>query len=45
MVGKDQAIGGAIFTICAVVAIIYIVFLFGIEGMVDAGWFYWILGK
>ena len=39
MVGKDQAIGGAIFIVCAIVAILYIVFLFGIPYMTE--WVPW----
>jgi predicted DNA-binding transcriptional regulator len=38
MVSKDQAIGGAIFTVCVIVAVLYIVFLFGADWMKDLGW-------
>ena len=42
MVSKDQAIGGLIFIVCAVVAIGYIVTLFGYDAIVkpllNVGW-------
>jgi predicted DNA-binding transcriptional regulator len=38
MVSKDQVIGGAIFIVCVIVAILYIVFLFGADWMKDLGW-------
>ncbi|MCL5878149.1 MAG: hypothetical protein M1540_10105 [Candidatus Bathyarchaeota archaeon] len=35
MVSKDQAIGGAILLVCAVVAIVYLVALFGYEWLIS----------
>jgi predicted DNA-binding transcriptional regulator len=41
MVSKDQAIGGAILLVCAVVAILYLVALFGYEWIVSVlPWLY-----
>ena len=38
MVSKDQGIGGLIFIICAVIAVLYIVLLFGAGWIEDSGW-------
>jgi len=51
MVSKDQGIGGLIFTICAVIAVLYIVLLFGADWIADLDWFtidpsavrYWVI--
>ncbi|MCW3993455.1 MAG: hypothetical protein NWE85_02685 [Candidatus Bathyarchaeota archaeon] len=51
MVSKDQGIGGLIFIICAVIAVLYIVLLFGADWIADLGWFtidpgavrYWVI--
>ena len=38
MVSKDQGIGGIIFIVCAIIAILYIVLLFGAGWIEDSGW-------
>lgn len=38
MVSKDQGIGGLIFIVCAIIAILYIVLLFGAPRMETQGW-------
>jgi len=52
MVSKDQGIGGLIFIICALIAVLYIVLLFGAGWMEEnIGWFtidasavrYWVI--
>jgi len=52
MVSKDQGIGGLIFIICAVIAVLYTVLLFGADWMEkNIGWFtidassvrYWVI--
>ena len=39
MVSKDQGIGGIIFAVCAIIATLYIVFLFGANEIKNVGWF------
>lgn len=40
MVSKDQGIGGVIFIVCAVIAILYVVLLFGADWIKESmGWF------
>jgi predicted DNA-binding transcriptional regulator len=41
MVSKDQAIGGIIFLVCVVIAILYIVLLLGAQWMEGQGWVTW----
>jgi predicted DNA-binding transcriptional regulator len=41
MVSKDQTIGGVIFLVCVVIAILYIVLLLGAEWMKVQGWVTW----
>lgn len=41
MVSKDQAIGGLIFLVCVVIAILYIVLLLGAQWMEAQGWVTW----
>jgi predicted DNA-binding transcriptional regulator len=38
MVSKDQTIGGLIFTLCAVIAVLYIVTLFYPTWIINLGW-------
>jgi len=38
MVSKDQGIGGLIFIVCAIIAILYVVLLFGAPWMETQGW-------
>ena len=38
MVSKDQGIGGIIFIICAVIALLYVVTLFYPQWIIDIGW-------
>ena len=38
MVSKDQGIGGIIFLICAIIAILYVALLFGAPWMEAQGW-------
>jgi predicted DNA-binding transcriptional regulator len=38
MVSKDQSIGGAIFLICLIIAIFYVITLFYPKWIVDLGW-------
>jgi len=38
MVSKDQTIGGIIFIVCVIIAILYVVLLFGAEWIKDLGW-------
>jgi len=38
MVSKDQGIGGAIFIVCALIAILYIVTLFYPDWIIQLGW-------
>ncbi|MCK4440037.1 hypothetical protein KAU85_03525 [Candidatus Bathyarchaeota archaeon] len=38
MVSKDQGIGGIIFIVCAIIAIFYVVLLFGADWIKDMGW-------
>jgi len=38
MVSKDQSIGGIIFLLCAVIAVLYVVTLFYPAWMVNSGW-------
>jgi predicted DNA-binding transcriptional regulator len=38
MVSKDQGIGGLIFLICAVIALLYIVTLFYPDWIINIGW-------
>jgi len=39
MVSKDQGIGGIIFIVCAIIAALYIVLLFGADWIADLEWF------
>lgn len=38
MVSKDQSIGGVIFIVCVLIAILYVVTLFYPQWIVDLGW-------
>ncbi|MEM2046066.1 MAG: hypothetical protein QXO20_07830 [Candidatus Bathyarchaeia archaeon] len=38
MVSKDQSIGGVIFIVCVILAILYVVTLFYPQWLIDIGW-------